>query len=155
MLLLANPTITFVVGLPGSGKSTWIERQAQGTDALVIHDFKAGSHNDDPAFQSSRHLPELKAAVESGRNSFIADIDFCRSASRMEADLFLTKAFPGVKVKWMFFEKNVAACQANVRRDIDRRVHARLAKIAEFEPQYQIPQGATVVPVWNPQEHGT
>jgi predicted ATPase len=92
--------ITFVVGLPGSGKSTWIEQQAQGTDALVIHDFKARSHshNNDPAFHSSRHLPELIAAVESGRNSFIADLDFCRTASRNEAGTFLARAFPEVRV---------------------------------------------------------
>ena len=146
--------ITFVVGLPGSGKSTWIEQQAQGTDALVIHDFKARSHNDDPAFHSSRHLPELIAAVESGRNSFIADIDFCRTASRNEAAAFLARAFPGVKVQWVFFEKNVAACQANARRDIDRRAQDRLAKIAEFGPQYQIPEGVILVPVWSPHKHG-
>ena len=144
--------ITFVVGLPGSGKSTWIEQQAQGTDPLVIHDFNARSHNNDPAFHSS--LCQLIAAVESGRNSFIADIDFCRTASRNEAGTFLARAFPEVRVHWVFYEKNVAACQANVRRDIDRRTQDRLAKIAEFEPQYQIPDGVTLVPVWSPHKHG-
>lgn len=147
----ANPKITFVVGLPGSGKSTWMKQQkAQGNDVHILDDFKANAHNDDPAFCSSRYLSELKAAVESGRDIFIADIDFCRSASRIEADLFVTRNFPEATVRWIFFEKSIISCKENVRRDHERDVDSRLAKIDEFEPQYQIPSDATCIPVWSP-----
>jgi len=110
MELPTKRTLTFVVGLPGSGKSPWIEQQAQGTDALVIHDFKARSHNDDLALHSSRHPPELIAAVESGRSSFIADIDFCRTASRNEAALFLARAFPGVSALYQGYMEIDVLC---------------------------------------------
>jgi hypothetical protein len=92
----------------------------------------------------------LKNALAEGRSCIIADIDFCRSASREEAVAFLAERFPNTPVSWIFFECHPAACRVNVRRDSGRNVQSRLDAIDRFAPLYRIPQGATIVPVWRP-----
>jgi len=142
------PSITLIAGLPGSGKSTWLDAEVAHSDALALDDFKAKAVNNDSSFGSSRHIPALKQALDSGRSCLISDIDFCRSEARAEAERYIASHFPEAVISWMFFERNVDACRANVVRDEKRRAERRLAAIEQFAGQYSVPVGSILVPVW-------
>jgi hypothetical protein len=70
------PTVTMLIGLPGSGKSTYIE--AQDKDTCVIDDFlhkTIGNEYGRPDRASK--LPILEDALLSGKEIVMADIQFC------------------------------------------------------------------------------
>lgn len=142
------PTLTIVVGLPGSGKSHLIrEYAAAHPAALVVDDYHAAPHHDSPAVEDARAYPELVAALRAGRDALVADIAFTDAAARDEFARVLG-AEPGVVLAWVFFENDLAACLANIaRRDRASRADEEWAA-REFAPGYVVPPGVVPRPVW-------
>lgn len=143
--------VVFVVGLPGCGKSCHLKKlEANGFERF--DDFKAEAINDSPQFKHSRHYARLLAALRAGKQCAVADIDFCRTAARTEAQLILKKEVAGLQIEWVFFEKDPDQCRANVRARHRASVETDLAKIDEFLPLYCIPEEHRVLSVCRP--HG-
>jgi len=88
------PKIILIAGLPGSGKTTYIEKLRQ-EGWSIFDDFKANAYNDSSVFWHSRNYEALISAIREGRKCLVADIDFCNTKSRNEAELILRIQIPG------------------------------------------------------------
>lgn len=130
--------ITCVTGLPGSGKSEYVRAHMQVDDWWV----------DDP-----QHVSTLPAATMWSRmhvpTLWITDPYFCIPETRHNAHVKLYELY-GCPPDWIFFENDADACMQNVARRQDGRKVRGL--IHALKSRYQIPLGATVLPVWRPTE---
>jgi predicted kinase len=72
--------ITVLLGAPGSGKSTWVKRNAQGEHVYCIDAIRADRELDVASFSNMRRLQAVKA-VEGGK-SLIADATHTIKAHR-------------------------------------------------------------------------
>src|SRR5947199_95922 len=126
--------LMLVVGLPGSGKSTWCRAVASWTGALLIDDFK--SHAPDLVFRNALKIPDLAQAVTSGRRCIVADIDFTRTDARTEAADWLASQFPHIEPLWVFFANDPERCRTNVLADTSRNAAARLRELDARAPVY-------------------
>lgn len=139
--------IILIAGLPGSGKTTYLETLRQ-EGWLVFDDFKANAYNDSSVFWHSRNYEALLMALREGQKCVVVDIDFCKTNSRHEADTSLREQIPDLTLNWVFFENDFQACQVNVRRRASRSIEDNLRALDEYHALYQIPIGAQVIPVW-------
>ena len=92
-----------VAGLPGCGKTTTL-RLMRNAGLRAFDDFKAGAHNDSPAFQDSRHYRDLVSALRRSEDCVVADIDFCSAGARAEAERILRDAVAGLEIEWLFYQ---------------------------------------------------
>lgn len=123
--------IGLVAGLPGSGKSRLLDAWKSEGAAIV----------DDPT--SLGDLPEGPVPWLA-----IASCHFCRAETRRASQATLSARYPGALFEWTFFENDLRACRANVRRRADgRAVGPDMAALAR---DYVIPEGADVRPVFRP-----
>lgn len=138
--------VILLVGLPGCGKTTHLCRMCRD-GWLVFDDFKAKAFDDSSAFCKSRKFRTLISALSDGLRCAVADIDFCKTESRTEAERVLGIEAPGVKLGWRFFANDCLACEANIARRNRPSLQYDLEKLLEYSAFYRIPQGADVIPV--------
>jgi hypothetical protein len=136
--------VILVAGLPGSGKTTLLCRMSHD-GWLVFDDYKAGGP--DLIFRSSPRLRDLISALRAGLKCTVADIDFCETRSREEAERVLLEEVPGLTLRWRFFENDASACEANVRSRNSPSRELELKKVRDYSASYQIPDGADVLPI--------
>lgn len=138
-----------VAGLPGSGKTHLVRRLAEPVGGLVIDDYFKDSIGDRPETPYSRHYPELIQSLRAGRVCFVADRAFCYQPRREEFIGIIRILIPQVRVEWLFFANDPAACRRNVVNRSAKEMPAELAWIDESIARYHIPAGANEVPVYN------
>jgi hypothetical protein len=138
--------VVVVAGLPGSGKTTCLCQMCRD-GWIVFDDFKANAYENSSAFRDSRKLRAVLTALRDDLKCVIADIDFCKTDSRSEAECVLLSEVPGVKLAWRFFANNYHACETNIKRRNRPSLQADLDKLREYSTQYQIPVGAETLPV--------
>jgi hypothetical protein len=139
-----------VAGLPGCGKTTTLGLM-KGAGLCVFDDFKAGAHNDSAAFRDSRHYRDLVSALRQGQDCVVADIDFCSSEARRDAEHTLQEAVAGAAVEWLFFANEPATSEANIRRRRRESLEEDIRKLHEYAAVYEVPAGAKVLPVGSAQ----
>ena len=139
-----------VVGLPGSGKSWWVDGHLAEFNGVVNADYFEDSLVPTFRFTDSRYYRPLIAALRAGQDCLIADIAFCDTLRRVEATQVLAFDAPGAQVRWVFFENNTEACMANIKRDGGARLLNRLRNFSLFAHKYHIPPGVEALPVWKP-----
>jgi hypothetical protein len=145
--------LTIICGLPGSGKSKWIEDHKGEFPGCVSDDFHANAIDDDSALRKSRDFNKLKKALQEGRNSCIADIAYCGSAHRetITRELEAIRGEMDFEIRWVAFEKDPDACLLNILKDPKRtgeRRYDRIRKVMELYRKYSpVPEWAEVVPV--------
>jgi predicted kinase len=144
--------LVVVVGMPGSGKSHYIRGLEPQFPGVCAHDYMANSHGDSPRFTDSRLYDDLVRALREGRDSLIADIEYCDTWRRVEVEEVIRRDVPGVEIEWRFFENDPARCEANAARRGRVGVSEERRKIRALSRKYQIPPGAIVIPVWAPAE---
>jgi hypothetical protein len=96
-----NKEVVLLAGLPGSGKTTYLCQMCRD-GWLIFDDFKALAFEDCSKFRSSRKLKALLAAIQDGVRCAVADIDFCDTDARSEAESVLRAEIPGLDVRWEF-----------------------------------------------------
>lgn len=139
-------TVLFVVGLPGCGKTLYLD-ELQGQGFRKFDDFKANAVNNSSKFVDSQHYPTLMTALRVGTDCAVADIDFCSVTARAEAEQVIVTTVPQVSVQWRFFAKDVDRCRDNIVRRNRQSVHQDLKKLSEYAAKYAVPAGCDVLPV--------
>jgi len=143
----------FLTGLPGSGKSCYID--SLQTDAVIFDDYKAHAIDDNPSFDHGRRLKELLEVLRAGKSCIISDIDFCRTEAQREAESLLRAAVADVTIEWWCFENDPHRCEQNVlqrAKSYRRDVRAELTNIHQYSSVYAMPAGAKILQVWRPSE---
>ena len=142
--------VVIVVGLPGSGKSHWVDGHRAECTGLVTYDYFKDSLVPTLRLPDSRHYQDLVESVKAGKDCLLADIAFCEAHRRRETERILADVAPTAVVKWIFFENNPEACRVNINRDGSERARDRLKYLDIFASSYSIPCGVEPVRVWQP-----
>jgi len=135
-----------LIGLPGSGKTTWMEAYgAENPDHLLVDDYQkeAIAHCSDP--QWSRHFGSVVEALETGREVLVSDIAFCQSSSLHNFVLLMKGRANDPPIVLHYFENNPQACKANVKARGRDGWMAEAAKVDELSSQYDPPSDAMPV----------
>lgn len=138
--------VILLAGLPGCGKTTHLCQMCRDGWS-VFDDFKSKAFDNSSAFRKSRKFHTLISALRDGLRCAVADIDFCKTESRAEAESILLAEVPGVKLGWRFFVNDCPACEANIRSRKRPSLQTDLEKLHEYSSFYRIPQGADVLPI--------
>ena len=112
---------------------------------LTFDDYKAGGV--DLSFRSSPRFGDLIGSLKADRRCVVADIDFCSTESREEAERDLLAEIPGLTLRWLFFENNPSACRANIMSRNRRCLQDEMGYLSKYSPSYDIPQCTSVLPI--------
>ena len=97
------PKLTIVVGLPGSGKTTFLQSRRETANAFRR---RLGRVDD-----------ELIEALRSGRDCVADDTRFCHPGFRRDHEAWIREQVPEVEIEWFFIDKDVDACMHNLVYD--------------------------------------
>jgi hypothetical protein len=139
--------IVLIAGLPGCGKTARLCLMCRD-GWLVFDDFKSNAFGGEKAFRNSRKFRALLSALRDDLRCVVADVDFCHSDSRSEADDVLSAEVPGLVPKWEFFANDPVSCEANIRTRNRSSLQDDLDCLARYSKSYPIPEGSLVLPVW-------
>jgi predicted kinase len=140
--------VTIIVGLPGSGKSHLIRKLRKRATGECVEDFMAFSYDDSRRFTDSKHYPKLIRDLRKGRHSIIADIFFCDTALRDEAERVIQRDSPKSEIEWIYFENDPKTCRKNAVRRNRVIVDHDLVMIGRLATKYFFPEGISPIPVW-------
>jgi adenylate kinase family enzyme len=136
--------VIMIVGLPGSGKTTYARKLIQEINfAKILFD--------DPG-TCRKGLDALEEWIEDGENAVVTDVYGITTAKRTEI-LDALISWGATKITWIFFENNPEACIRNIKRRNEKDPNYRVVAdvtVRELSLLYQIPDGATVIPVYSP-----
>lgn len=146
--------ITMIVGLPGSGKTTYAKNLL--TAAYPQRLF------DDPS-TNKKGIEDLRLYVRNGGHAIVTDV-YCTDPEVREIatakmlswsqDDWNPNSKYKVTLKWVFFENDLDACLANIKRrnEADPKLYRLISEpyLREASRRYIIPDGAQVLPVYKP-----
>jgi len=120
--------ITFIVGLPGSGKSC-LGNEMINENTVFLDDISK--------------LGVEKIIENKDKDLVISDVYLCLDDERMKAINVINKLIPDCKINWIYFENNPGQCLKNVERrkkDGDDRHVEELVKLLskDYKPQENI-----------------
>lgn len=141
--------LTIIVGLPGAGKSNRVSELRDVTSGICVEDFMKDSIEHSQQFIHSQHYQQLIDDLQNGKDCVVADIAFCNTGRRTEAEQVVVHAVPGVTIEYEFFENDPAKCGINALHRNRRNVDEELQKIDDLSAEYDIPPGAKLLPVWS------
>lgn len=142
------PVLIAVAGLPGSGKSHYVHREAREHRYVAVSDVTQDDW---------RHWPRVVDALRSGRSAIVDSATFTDPAAREDLEARVWQACARAEIEWRFFANDPSGCLSNILRDAldrDRETVGRLRSFFRRAPGYTIPLGAQVVPVYR-HESGT
>lgn len=130
------PTVTFILGLCGAGK-TWVAQR-------II----AGAMFDEGFLLEPDQRRRLTQVLQAGHDAVVVEIGFCKADAR-EAILRELSAIPNLHVRWLCIENNLEKANKNCRErthpgdpDIQVQINAALS------PAYTYPAGAIILRMW-------
>jgi len=111
--------VTFVIGLPGSGKSYLLEYyKSHPFIEYKIYDdwmeWTLDSHSV-KEFNSDIHYKELLDEISKGSDIMISCIYFCKLEFLNKAEYFLKTKFPEIKINKVYFENRPDKCEQNIK----------------------------------------
>ncbi len=145
--------LIFITGLPGSGKTTYLEtHKGEFGDALICDDYYKSGPGRFVRFNGSVYYKDVRKAFENGRNVVIADIVFCEDELRKEAQEGVAHLGAelniDIVIDYRFFANDPDVCIANILyRNRQERVETELKFIEDHKDSYIIPASAIILPV--------
>ena len=116
--------VTFIIGLPGSGKSTLIEHYKSHPfiDYKIYDDWMTWTWDDKgKEFIADVNYEELLETLTQGNSTIISGIEFCNNEFLHKSEYYLKSQFPNITIKRVYFENNPSKSESNIRyRDKQR-----------------------------------
>jgi hypothetical protein len=138
-------TVTFLLGLAGSGK-THRAKEIESSTGAERFDGVFG-HNPDNAHRLAAMLASLKA----DRSCIVEEIAYCEAANRSSIVDQVHSANPNVQIVWEYFENNIEAANWNVCNRCDPEksdVGGHLCLNAHWTTRYTYPNGTSPIPIF-------
>lgn len=144
--------ITIIIGLPGSGKTTYIENNPDFKDTFICDDYhKSGAEQISKEFIGSVYYQDLISALCDGKDVVLSDIAYCKQDRLDETVSALSSELQTLeieaKIGYVYFENNPQACKKNVMSR-NRRVQRELDYIDKVSQYYCIPPDHIPIPVF-------
>jgi len=125
----------FLVGLPGSGKTTFAKERYP--DAVILDDFGL----------LKEPLEQLRKLLHVGNHCVVIDPYLCYRENQVRAKKMLAKWH--VAAEWVYFENCPVLCWANVEARAKQGDCRSVAGfIRQASPSYYIPKGTTALKVY-------
>lgn len=136
--VVRTTTVTFLVGLPGSGKTELGKRMLEQDKCATFYDDISYQDQSKPTSTDQLFFEALKRAKPS--DSFIvADVYLCEKPIRDMAVKTVRTLNPHACIRWIFFENSPEKCIRNVAHRNDGR--EVIGSIERFSKSYVIPPG--------------
>jgi energy-coupling factor transporter ATP-binding protein EcfA2 len=110
--------VTFIIGLPGSGKSTLIEHYKSHPfiNYKIYDDWMTWTLDDlDKDFAADTNYPNLLQDLKNNTNIIISGIGFCDNEFLQKSEYYLKSNFPNIKINRIYFENDPIKAEANIR----------------------------------------
>jgi hypothetical protein len=126
--------IIVITGLPGSGKTSYLESHSEEfRDFLICDDYYKSAPGRFVQFNGSVYYPDIRNALLNGGNVVIADMVFCEDEFREEMQQEVAKLIKELgidaEIDYKYFENNPEACIANI---LHRNRHGRVEGELKF-----------------------
>lgn len=135
--------IIVIIGLPGSGKTTSIDKQYRNCcDYVIFDDMKRHAIEDKRDFVYSRYYPEIVNIIKNeSMNIVISDIDFCNLNKLQEAvdilKFWLKESKSNYNIKGKIFRNNLEQCKKNLQKDNSNNMKDKLRKAKKYSTTYE------------------
>jgi len=134
-------TLTIIIGLPGSGKSTYIKYLVEADPQIRVYDdYQGEAYRNDSDPRLSKYFGSLVSDLKQAKSVVVSDIRYCVPH---ELNLFLgvvLSAAPDVRIKLKYFENNPEACKRNIlARNREDRVGEELELLEKLSGGYVVP----------------
>jgi hypothetical protein len=130
-------TVTFLLGLAGSGKTHRAKELKRSTGAEIF-DGVFGPDN-------THKLEGMLASLKASKNCTVEEIAYCDAANRPSIVTLVHSANPTVQVIWECFENDMETANWNVCNRCDpekQNVFGHLALNAHWTGRYTYPEGS-------------
>ncbi len=150
--------ILLIIGLPGSGKSTYIEQhQNVFNDFVICDDYHKSALQKSRAFKDSVYYADVRNALILGKSVVMADIAWCKSERLDMVISGLRGLLKELKInpllEFLYFENNPEVCKRNaIHRGRKERIDRELEFIDEISKQYRIPNDIVPIKIVNARE---
>ncbi len=132
--------IIIVIGLPGSGKSTYLTQKY--INEIVFDDYhKYGKKS----FEDSIYYSDFLKALQNEKNIVLSDISYCRSEKLNEIGNKIKKLKENINITKVYFENNSKFCKKNVLYRNRKSARLEIKLIDRLSQGYVIPK--KVIPV--------
>lgn len=141
--------IIVITGLPGSGKSTYINKTYKDRQGyrIISEDYQANAINDSPVFERSKHYSDLLNTLrETDDIPVISDLRYCSKNEQKSLIKAVHRIYASIEIEWVCLTTKPDECKLNIEK------RGRLSKekeknlVDEYSPIYSIPEGAKEVP---------
>lgn len=140
-----NNIIHILIGLPGSGKSTHINKYYKGW--IKYDDYYMC---DKKLFEDSIFFDDLIKSIKNNMNIVISDVVFCvlDKLKYFEKKLsqYITQNFIVEKI---YFDNNITLCKQNVLYRNRESKNRELNIIDRFSKKYNIPDNSKIIKIYN------
>lgn len=105
--------VTIIIGLPGSGKSTFLHTLNTTKGNIIMMDY-GWRGNYDSSFNEEYRFENLINFIKEGKNILMDGSCFCNHKFLCEAEYHLNLHFPNIEIEKIYFENNPKDSEANV-----------------------------------------
>ena len=144
-----------IMGLPGSGKTTYIKNNFSDlSNTMICDDYHKSTPSNSHDFIDSLYYSELNEALSTNKNIVLSDIAWCKKDRRdlllSEIDKLIKELGVTPKIEFIYFENNPTVCKNNViKRGRNDRVERELEFIDKWSKEYSTPDGYQIISVTN------
>ena len=133
-----------LIGLPGSGKSTFLRRifHDERPDVLILDDYQANAIASQPDPQWSRNRPAAVEALRSGQPVLISDVTYCSRPALDRVTALMREEVPGIDIQLIYFANDPTSAEHNVRLRGRDGLERELELIEALSKNYQPPEDA-------------
>ncbi len=135
--------VILLIGLPGSGKTTWGKAFLQANPQVVFVDDMSMLTNN-----AKDYLAKIKTNSENS-TLIIADVHFCQGNIRKTAEHTIKEVFPTASLEMIFFENNPEKCLNNIQTRMtkgDTRLVTEMVR--QLSKVYFIPENQTCLKIY-------